>query len=59
MQFQAAYTYSKTIDADIFNIWNHAQFYAVDGNLSDGASFGRALQVHDPRLVQFALKLHF
>jgi len=45
--------------ADIFNIWNHAQFYAVDGNLSDGASFGRALQVHDPRLVQFALKLHF
>jgi len=45
--------------ADIFNIWNHAQFYDVDGNLSDGGSFGRALQVHDPRLVQFALKVHF
>ncbi len=46
--------------ADIFNIWNHAQFYDVDGNFSDyGGTFGYALKVRDPRLVQFALKLHF
>jgi len=45
--------------ADIFNIWNHAQFYQVDGSISDTGTFGRALKVHDPRLVQFALKLHF
>jgi len=45
---------------DIFNIWNHTQFYDVDGNFSDlGGTFGKALLVRDPRLVQFALKLHF
>jgi len=44
---------------DIFNIWNHAQFYQVDGNFSDTSTFGKALKVHDPRLVQFALKLRF
>jgi carboxypeptidase family protein len=45
---------------DIFNVWNHAQFYSVDGNVGNqGATFGRPLKVHDPRLVQFALKFHF
>jgi hypothetical protein len=46
--------------ADIFNVWNHAQFYTVDGNISNiGATFGQVLHVRDPRLVQFALKFHF
>jgi len=46
--------------ADIFNIWNHAQFYSVDGNISNqGATFGQVQHVHDPRLIQFALKLNF
>src|ERR1700676_2537392 len=45
---------------DIFNVWNHAQFYSVDGNVGNqGGTFGRPLHVHDPRLVQFALKFHF
>jgi hypothetical protein len=45
---------------DIFNVWNHAQFYSVDGNVGNqGATFGRPLKVRDPRLVQFALKFHF
>jgi hypothetical protein len=45
---------------DIFNIWNHAQFYSVDGDVSDqGSTFGQVLHVHDPRLVQFALKFRF
>jgi Carboxypeptidase regulatory-like domain len=45
---------------DIFNIWNHAQFYSVDGNISDlGGTFGEPLHIRDPRLVQFALKFRF
>jgi len=45
---------------DIFNIWNHAQFYSVDGNISNqGATFGQVQHIHDPRLIQFALKLNF
>jgi hypothetical protein len=44
--------------ADIFNIWNHAQFSVVDGNIGD-TTFGKVLHVRDPRLVQFALKFHF
>lgn len=45
---------------DVFNIWNHAQFYTVDGNASNqGTTFGQVQHVHDPRLVQFALKLRF
>jgi len=46
--------------ADIFNMWNHAQFYSVDGNVGNqGGTFGQPLKVRDPRLVQFALKFHF
>jgi hypothetical protein len=46
--------------ADIFNVWNHAQFYSVDGNVGNqGGTFGQPLHVHDPRLVQFALKFRF
>jgi hypothetical protein len=43
----------------LFNIANHAQFSKVDGNISDGATFGKVLQTRDPRLVQFGLKLIF
>ena len=46
--------------ADIFNIWNHAQFYSVDGNVGNqGGTFGQPLHIRDPRLIQFALKLNF
>jgi hypothetical protein len=45
---------------DIFNIWNHAQFYSVDGDVSNtGSTFGQVQHVHDPRLVQFSLKFKF
>jgi hypothetical protein len=45
---------------DIFNVWNHAQFYSVDGNVSNqGGTFGQALHIRDPRLVQLALKFRF
>jgi hypothetical protein len=45
--------------AELFNIFNHTQFYNPDGDSSDGAQFGQVTQVRDPRLVQFALKLFF
>jgi hypothetical protein len=45
---------------EIFNIFNHAQFYGVDGNSGNqGSTFGQPQKVRDPRLVQFALKLVF
>jgi hypothetical protein len=45
--------------AELFNIFNHTQFFNPDGNFSDGAQFGQVTQVRDPRLVQFALKFFF
>ena len=44
---------------EIFNIFNHTQFYNPDGNSTDGSQFGQVTEVHDPRLVQFALKFYF
>jgi carboxypeptidase family protein len=43
---------------EIFNIFNHAQFYGVDGG-SSNPTFGQPQKLHDPRLFQFALKLVF
>lgn len=46
--------------AEIFNVFNHAQFYSIDGNSGNaGTTFGQPQKVHDPRLLQFALKLLF
>lgn len=44
---------------EVYNIFNHAQFYSVDGNISDGSTFGLAQKVREPRLFQFALKFLF
>jgi hypothetical protein len=45
--------------AEIFNVFNHTQFYNPDGDITDGAQFGQVTQVKDPRLMQFALKYSF
>ncbi len=46
--------------AELFNIFNHTNFYNPDGHFSDGPTeFGRVTEAQDPRLVQFALKLYF
>jgi hypothetical protein len=45
--------------AELFNLFNHTQFYNPDGNSTDGSQFGQVTQVKDPRLVQFALKFYF
>ena len=44
---------------DVFNMANHTHFYNIDGNITDGANFGIARKVADPRLMQFALKFYF
>jgi outer membrane receptor protein involved in Fe transport len=44
---------------EIFNVFNHTQFYNPDGNSTDGTQFGQVTQVKDPRLVQFSLKFYF
>jgi hypothetical protein len=45
--------------AEVYNIANHAQFYDIDGNISDGSNFGFAQKVRSPRLFQFGLKILF
>ncbi|MBI3644474.1 MAG: TonB-dependent receptor [Acidobacteriales bacterium] len=45
--------------AEFFNVFNHTQFLNPDGNISDGADFGRVKRTRDPRQVQFALKFSF
>ncbi|HXN53459.1 MAG TPA: carboxypeptidase regulatory-like domain-containing protein [Candidatus Acidoferrum sp.] len=44
---------------ELFNVFNHAQFFQPDGNFTDGSDFGRVKRARDPRLIQFALKLSF
>jgi hypothetical protein len=45
---------------EIYNVFNHAQFYSIDGNSGNaGTTFGQPQKVRDPRLFQFALKLIF
>jgi len=44
---------------EVFNLFNHTQFYNPDGNISDGSDFGLIKQARDPRLVQVAMKLYF
>jgi hypothetical protein len=51
--------YRLQFRGEIFNVFNHTQFFQPDGNVTDGSDFGRVKRARDPRLVQFALKLFF
>ena len=44
---------------ELFNAFNHTQFFNPDGNITDGALFGQVSRVRDPRLIQLALRLTF
>jgi hypothetical protein len=57
--FKISETKRMDFRAELFNIFNHTQFFNPDGNSSDGAQFGQVTQTRDPRLMQFALKLFF
>jgi len=45
--------------AEFYNLFNHTQLYSVDGNISDGSTFGQALKAREPREIQFAIKFLF
>lgn len=51
--------YRLQFRGEIFNLFNYAQFFQPDGNVTDGSDFGRVKRARDPRLMQFALKLYF
>jgi len=44
---------------EIFNVFNHTQFFSPDGNITDGASFGQVSRARQPRMIQLALRLTF
>jgi hypothetical protein len=51
--------YRLQFRGELFNAFNHPQFFQPDGNTTDGEDFGRVKRARDPRLVQFALKFYF
>jgi hypothetical protein len=51
--------YRLQFRGEIYNLFNYAQFFQPDGNVTDGSDFGRVKRARDPRLMQFALKLYF
>jgi hypothetical protein len=44
--------------AEFFNAFNHPSFLGVSTNV-DSSLFGQVTSTHDPRLIQFGLKLNF
>jgi hypothetical protein len=44
---------------ELFNVFNHTQFFSPDGNITDGGSFGQVSRAQDPRLIQMAVRLTF
>jgi hypothetical protein len=43
---------------EFFNIWNHTQFNNVSSGFTNG-DFGQVTSTHDPRVIQFGLKLFY
>jgi hypothetical protein len=43
---------------EMFNVWNHTQFSAIDGTLTN-ATFGAFTAARDPRMIQLSLRLSF
>jgi hypothetical protein len=44
--------------AEFFNVFNHAQFNAVDGNVNS-PTFGEIKTALDPRIAQISMKVNF
>jgi hypothetical protein len=45
--------------AEWFNVFNHAQFLAVNGNVNNNLAFGQVQSARQPRIGQLSLKLSF
>jgi hypothetical protein len=44
--------------AEVFNVFNHTNFTTVSTNYGSG-TFGQVTAAADPRIMEFALRLHF
>jgi hypothetical protein len=55
---QFAERYTLQFRAEFFNVFNHTQFSAVNGNFN-APTFGEATAANAPRIGQLALKLSF
>jgi Carboxypeptidase regulatory-like domain len=44
--------------AEVFNVFNHSNFTTVSTNYGSG-TFGQLTAANDPRIMEFALRLHF
>ncbi len=56
--FKIGERFSLQFRGELFNVFNHVNYSAVDVNVSD-PNFGQVTATHDPRIVQFGLKLYF
>jgi len=45
--------------AEFFNLFNHAQFLFVNGNVNSPTTFGQVQSAQQPRIGQLSLKLNF
>jgi hypothetical protein len=45
--------------SEVFNVFNHTQFFNPDGNITDGNRFGQVTRARDPRLIQLAVRFTF
>ena len=43
--------------AELFNVWNHAQFQQPNADSGAGVNFGRISATRSPRLVQVGVKV--
>jgi len=44
---------------EVFNVFNHTQFFGPNGNIAEGTTFGQVQRARSPRLIQLALRLTF
>jgi len=44
--------------AEVFNVFNHVNLTTISTNYGAG-TFGQATAAADPRIMEFALRLHF
>jgi hypothetical protein len=47
------------VRTELFNAFNHTQFFNPEGNITDGSLFGRVSRAQNPRLIQLALRATF
>jgi hypothetical protein len=57
-RFKVRESHNLQFRAELFNLFNHAQFKNPDSNIAS-PNFGRVTETRDPRILQFALRYTF